>query len=188
LLVASDSPISISYLQKLFQKENITLKTATRTSHLRNETERLKWYYQPPICPIPTTRPYRGGVWGVPAERLIDIDEFALYLCDFERRRGRCPKGKRLVLTSKFSSKYKGKRLSVVMAVGCEGLVALMIVNGNLNHDLWKYFRQDNLIPRLCCNRVLMCDNLSAHFGCEEMVRSNGHLMLFRPAYSPDPR
>jgi transposase len=73
-------------------------------------------------------------------------------------------------------------------ALGLEGLVASMTLDGFTDGDVFVAFLQEVLVPHLCPGQVVIMDNLKAHkvagvtVACAEAKVS----LLYLPPYSPD--
>jgi transposase len=73
-------------------------------------------------------------------------------------------------------------------ALGLEGLVAVMTVEGFTNGDVFLAFLQELLVPQLHPGQSLILDNLKAHkvAGVAAACAAAGVRLLYLPPYSPD--
>lgn len=83
----------------------------------------------------------------------ISVDETCFYLSDTQRR-GWCPKGGRL-RKCKMVSRIK---VSMLLAIDREGVVAHSTIRGNFNTELFAEF-----VARLPCGRPIVLDNVAFH-------------------------
>lgn len=82
----------------------------------------------------------------------------------------------------------RGTNLSVLGALGKQGLVGFAWQEGAMTRaDVEGFFAED-LLPRLLPGSVLVLDNASIHKGgrIEALVEQAGCRVLYLPAYSPD--
>jgi transposase len=119
-----------------------------------------------------------------PAERLIFLDESGA-MTNMVRRHGRGPIGQRVV------SAVPGghwETVSMIGAIGVNGMVASMAVQGAVDGEAFKAYVREILVPQLCGGDVLVMDNLSSHkvAGVREMIERTGAKLMYLPPYSPD--
>ena len=99
--------------------------------------------------------------------------------------RARAEKGKRA-----YSSKpsKKGKNVSLVGALGLQGIIAHSSLIGATDRVTFEAFIYQKLVPQLWAGACVMMDNCSIHLG--EMVRESietvGAKLIYLPPYSPD--
>jgi len=81
-----------------------------------------------------------------------------------------------------------GKNVSVVSAIGLEGVVAYQAVYGSLDSLGFESFLATRLLPKLRRGDCLVLDNCSIHKtdDIRKLCRKAGVELLFLPPYSPD--
>ena len=81
-----------------------------------------------------------------------------------------------------------GKNITIIGALGIEGLSAVMTIDGATDGDVFAAYVEQVLIPTLKDKEIVVMDNLGAHRGkrIKELVEGAGAEMKFLPAYSPD--
>lgn len=81
-----------------------------------------------------------------------------------------------------------GQNLSVIGAVGLQGMVAALSVEGAGDTDVFDVFVRQVLVPALTPGAVVLLDNLNVHHASciEQAVRAAQGQVIFRPSYSPD--
>ena len=81
-----------------------------------------------------------------------------------------------------------GKNISVVSAIGLEGVVAYQAVYGSLDSLGFEAFLANRLLPKLQRGDCLVLDNCSIHKtdDIRKLCRKAGVALLFLPPYSPD--
>ena len=115
------------------------------------------------------------------------LDESA-GLTSMARRYGRSPRGQRATAKVPFGH---WKRLSVLSALGIEGVLATMSVEAATDGDTFAAYLEQVLLPVLRQHKpdaVLVMDNLRPHKTPEVQAVLDGSGFLYRylPAYSPD--
>jgi len=82
----------------------------------------------------------------------------------------------------------RGKNVSTIAALTCDGIVATKIQEGAIKADVFEQFVQERLAPYLRPGKVLLLDNSRIHKSekLREIVAKSGAKLLFLPAYSPD--
>jgi transposase len=81
----------------------------------------------------------------------------------------------------------KGRTNAIGALVG-KALLTVVLLAGSVNTQIFTCWVQQDLIPNLPANSVIVMDNASFHKG-EEMRNSiidAGHILLYLPPYSPD--
>jgi len=86
-----------------------------------------------------------AGVGGIAPERLVFIDESAV-LTSMVRRYGRSPRGQRAYAKVPFGN---WKRLSVLSALGIEGVLATMSIDDATDGDTFAAYLEQVLLPVL---------------------------------------
>jgi transposase len=101
------------------------------------------------------------------------------------RRRGRAPRGVRLVCPVPHGH---WKTTTFVAALAVTGLIAPMVIDGAMNGDLFEAYVEQVLLPTLKAGDVVVMDNLSSHKRARvrELIEAAGCTLLFLPPYSPD--
>jgi len=119
--------------------------------------------------------------------RLVFLDESSIDNTAFSRKYGRAYEGRRAY--GQFPKAKKG-RISLIVAIGWEGLITFHVVPGSATADDFAYFMMYCLAPMLeNSNRVVIMDNARIHHAVPEVevaYGNLGHKWRFLPAYSPD--
>jgi len=128
-----------------------------------------------------------AGVGGLAPERLVFLDECGV-LTGMARLYGRSPRGTRAPGTAPCGS---WTRLSVLGALGHEGVLAAMSVEGATSGAVFRAYLEQVLLPALRERKpdaVLVMDNLGAHKTPEvrELLDGSGFPYRYLPSYSPD--
>ena len=97
----------------------------------------------------------------------------------------RAPRGQRAQATKPVN---RGCHVTMLGALGCEGLVAAMTVEGFTDGEVFLAFLREALVPQLRPGQRLIMDNLKAHkvAGVAEACAAAGVRLLYVPPYSPD--
>ena len=128
-----------------------------------------------------------AGVGGLAPERLVFLDECGV-LTGMARLYGRSPRGTRAPGTAPCGS---WTRLSVLGALGHEGMLAAMSVEGATGGAVFHAYLERVLLPALRERKpdaVLVMDNLRAHKtpAVRELLDGSGFPYRYLPSYSPD--
>jgi transposase len=128
-----------------------------------------------------------AGIGGIAPERLVFLDESAV-LTNMARRYGRSPRGQRAYAKVPFGH---WKRLSVLSALGLEGVLATMSVADATDGATFTAYLEQVLLPVLRERKpdaVLVMDNLRPHKTPEVQAVLDGSGFPYRylPSYSPD--
>src|SRR4029079_15471641 len=120
-------------------------------------------------------------------ERLVFLDESAV-LTSMARRYGRSPRGQRATAKVPFGT---WERLSVLSALGIEGVLATMSVEDATDGAIFAAYLEQVLLPVLREHKpdaVLVMDNLRPHKTPEvqAVLDLSGFAYRYLPAYSPD--
>lgn len=101
------------------------------------------------------------------------------------RLRGRSAKGKRLVAHVPHGH---WKTTTFLAALRSSGLTAPLVVDGAINGAIFLAYVQQQLVPTLKADDIVVMDNLSAHkvAGVKEAIEAAGASVLYLPPYSPD--
>ena len=127
------------------------------------------------------------GVGGIGAERLVFLDECGV-LTTLSRLRGRSPRGTRACASAPFGH---WTRLTVLGALGAEGIVGAMSVEAATDAAVFHAYLDRVLLPELRRTKpdaVLVMDNLPAHKTPQvrALLDRSGFAYRHLPAYSPD--
>jgi transposase len=81
-----------------------------------------------------------------------------------------------------------GRNLSVIGALGLQGMVAALSVEGAVDTDVFDVFVRQVLVPALQPGDIVLLDNLNVHHASciEQAVQTAQGQVIFLPAYSPD--
>lgn len=128
-----------------------------------------------------------AGVGGVVPERLVCLDECGV-LTNMACLHGRAPRGQR-ALASVPAGRWE--RLTVLGALGVDGIVAAMSVEAATDGAVFLAYLDQVLLPKLQEVRpdaVLLMDNLAAHKtpAVRALLDASGFAYRYLPAYSPD--
>ena len=128
-----------------------------------------------------------AGVGGIAPERLLFLDECGV-LTNMARLYGRSPRGERAFATVPCG---RWERLSVLGALGHEGMVASMSIQAATDGAVFRAYLEQVLLPELRRARpdaVIVMDNLAAHKTPEvrALLDGSGFAYRYLPAYSPD--
>ena len=115
-----------------------------------------------------------AGLGGMAPDRLVFLDESAV-LTSMARRYGRSPRGQRAFAKVPFGT---WKRLSVLSALGIEGVLATMSIEAATDGDTFAAYLE----------AVPVMDNLRPHKTPEVQAVLDGSGFPYRylPSYSPD--
>jgi transposase len=128
-----------------------------------------------------------AGIGGIAPERLVFVDECGV-LTSMARLYGRSRRGTRALGTVPCGH---WTRLTVVGALGMEGIVAAMSVKAALNGATFAAYLDQVLLPALRRGKpdaVLVLDNLAAHktTAVRALLDHSGFPYHYLPSYSPD--
>ena len=124
-------------------------------------------------------------------EQFVWLDETGFDNRTYMRRYGYAIRGD----TARYHrSLYRGTRVSAIVALSTDGLVAMKLINGTTNANTFFDFARGDLIPYmnsfdgLSPKSIIILDNCSIHRVEEvlELFRSTGIVVMFLPPYSPD--
>ena len=124
-------------------------------------------------------------------EMFVWVDETGCDRRDQVRKYGYALRGERLVY-HRFL--YRGTRLSAIVAMTCEGVMAKELTVGAIDGSKLSNFLRGKLIPKMqpfdgeSKHSILIVDNCSIHHVQEvkDLLRDTGILYFFLPPYSPD--
>jgi len=120
----------------------------------------------------------------VDVEKLVFLDESAVNTA-MVRDSGRCPRGERLVAPAPAGL---WQTSTLVAAVGLDGVVAPMVIDGPLNGASFAQYVEQSLVPELLPGTIVVMDNLPVHKGkrVADAIAAAGCTLVFLPPYSPD--
>lgn len=120
----------------------------------------------------------------IDADRLVFLDETGL-TTDMARLRGWGRGGQRVVDATPCGRWHTN---SLISAVGFDGVLAAMVLDGPLNGEWFTHFCEQLLAPVLPAGSIVVLDNLGAHKVCAAATALErvGCSLAFLPPYSPD--
>ena len=112
------------------------------------------------------------------------VDESSVNLA-MTRLYGRAPAEERVV--GSVPQNY-GPNVTMLGALGIQGLQAAMTVNGATDADVFRTYVKQVLGPTLIPGDIVVMDNLQAHkaVGVQQALARRGARLLYLPPYSPD--
>lgn len=127
---------------------------------------------------------FRAVVAPLDQSRFIFVDETSTNLAR-TRSYARAPRGQRVYGTV---PRNHGPNVSVIGALGLQGMVAALSVEGAVDTDVFDVFVRQVLVPALRPGDVVLLDNLNVHHASciEEAVQAAQGRVIFLPSYSPD--
>jgi transposase len=127
---------------------------------------------------------WEDSLAGLDLNRLVFFDESGVNTL-MARLRGRCPKGKRLVVSSPAGCYTT---LTLMSAIRLDGIVAPMLLDGPVNAETFAGYVENCLVPALEPGDILIMDNLPAHKSVRitQAVEGAGCKLVYLPPYSPD--
>jgi transposase len=117
-------------------------------------------------------------------EQLIFVDETGSHI-DMARAYGWAPRGQRAYAAK---PRNRGQALTLIGALGVNGLVATMTVTGGTDGEVFRSYVEQVLVPQLRAGTVVLMDNLKAHKvpGIREAIEAAHATLRYLPSYSPD--
>lgn len=81
-----------------------------------------------------------------------------------------------------------GRNITVLGALSCYGLDAVMTVEGAADAAVFRAYVQQVLAPTLKPGDIVVMDNLSVHkvAGIKQAIQAAGASLIYLPPYSPD--
>jgi transposase len=127
---------------------------------------------------------YRQHIAALDLRRLKFVDESSVNLA-MTRLFGRAPAGERVV--GSVPQNY-GPNVTMLGALGLQGLQAVMTVNGATDADVFRTYVKQVLGPTLIPGDIVVMDNLQAHkaVGVQQALARRGARLVYLPPYSPD--
>jgi transposase len=115
---------------------------------------------------------------------LIFLDEAGCHQA-MTRLYARAPRGQRAQATKPVN---RGRPITMLGALGLQGLTAAMTVEGFTDGAVLLAFLHEVLLPQLRPGQILIMDNLKAHkvAGVAAACAAAGVRLLYLPPYSPD--
>jgi transposase len=115
---------------------------------------------------------------------LIFIDEFGINIA-MTRTRARAPRGQRAEVVEPFK---RGSNISVISALGLQGVGASMMIEGAINAPVFDAYVDHFLVPTLRPGNIVLLDNVKFHYSKSAIksIEAAGAAVLYLPAYSPD--
>lgn len=115
---------------------------------------------------------------------IIYIDESG-FAHDMPRTHGYAPIGERCYGVQDWHAKGRSNAIGALMD---KALLTISLFKTNVNADIFTVWVEQDLLPKLPDNSVLVMDNASFHKRQDtlEMIEKAGHTALFLPPYSPD--
>ncbi|KAH3759098.1 hypothetical protein Pelo_9106 [Pelomyxa schiedti] len=145
----------------------------------RNEAQRRAWFTN-----TLTETPH--GIFCVPVEVLLDLDEMGCTLLDTARRKGHSLPGQ----PGRTHHPPQSKHLTLIMGADVNvGSLGCFVFPGTLNTSLFYVWLAVVLLPQIRGQkRILLMDNHKAHLhpSIFALVAQEGHLLVPRPVASPD--
>ena len=119
----------------------------------------------------------------MPHGRFLFVDEPGVNT-NMARRYGRAPKGER---AHEVIPRNTPPNLSLVGAMGRDGLICSMELEGAVDGSAFLVFIEEVLGPRLKKGDFVVMDNLNTHCSpkVEAALYARGAFLLFLPRYSP---
>jgi len=79
-------------------------------------------------------------------------------------------------------------RTNVIGALQGKKLLTVSLFDGPINGDIFESWLQQDLIPKLPLQSVVIMDNAAFHkrAATHELLNKAGHTLMFLPPYSPD--
>ena len=101
------------------------------------------------------------------------------------RRYGRSPRGARLNVGIPHGH---WKVTTLVSGLGLGGIVAPMVLDGPINHEIFLAYVEQFLAPALKPGDIVIMDNLPSHKGDDvrQAIEAAGATLRYLPPYSPD--
>jgi transposase len=83
---------------------------------------------------------------------------------------------------------HPSKRTNVIGALVGKSLLTVSIFECNVNTSVFNSWVEQDLIPKLPINSVVVTDNASFHKSplLKTMIEKAGHILEYLPPYSPD--
>jgi transposase len=127
---------------------------------------------------------FREAVEAIESKDLVFIDESGFSLSLYQHY-GWAARKERLVEAVPFN---RGKNLSVLGALGLQGMLSFRHKPGAMKREDVEAFLREDVLPSLLAGSVLVLDNARIHHGgrIRAIVEEAGCSVLYLPPYSPD--
>lgn len=127
---------------------------------------------------------FRHWTFSIDLRNLVFVDEAGIHL-GMTRLKGRAAKGERV---HDVCPRNVGQNISLIGAIGLEGLIATMTILGSVNTDVFLTYLLEVLIPQLWVGAIVVMDNLPVHHAqrVQQAIEAAGAKLVFLPPYSPD--
>ena len=101
------------------------------------------------------------------------------------RRYGRARRGQRV---HDAVPENWGRNVTVLASLSCQGLEAVMTIEGAADAAVFRAYVSEVLAPTLKPGDVVVMDNLGAHKaqGIRSAIEASGATLMYLPPYSPD--
>lgn len=115
---------------------------------------------------------------------MLFVDETGSHI-DLARAYAWAPRGQRAHAAK---PRNRGHALTLIGAMGINGLVATMTVEGGTDGEVFRSYVEQVLVPQLRPGQVVVLDNLKAHkvAGIREAIEAAQATLCYLPSYSPD--
>jgi len=115
---------------------------------------------------------------------LIFVDETGSHI-DMARLYAWAPRGQRAYAAK---PRNRGQALTLIGAMGVQGLGATMAVAGGTDGEVFRCYVDQVLVPHLRPGNIVLMDNLKAHKvpGIREALETAHATLRYLPSYSPD--
>ncbi|WP_349282636.1 IS630 family transposase (plasmid) [Polaromonas hydrogenivorans] len=129
-------------------------------------------------------RQYWQGIARHAPARLKFVDESGVNIA-MTRRYGRARRGQRV---HDAVPKNWGRNVTVLGSLSCQGLEAVMTIEGATDGAVFFAYVSQVLAPTLKPGDVVVMDNLGAHKvdGIRSAIEARGAALMYLPPYSPD--
>lgn len=117
--------------------------------------------------------------------RLIVYSDESGFAHDMPRTHGYALKGKRCYGSCDWGAKG---RTNVIGALLGQALLTVALLKGNVNTEVFIAWVEQDLIPKLPTESVLVVDNAAFHKDprIRDLLEASGHFLEYLPPYSPD--
>ena len=114
----------------------------------------------------------------------VSLDEFSAISTD-RPRRGWCKRGRKLYIQSRPATRHK---VSCIVAIGKEGVLACQVVKGAVNKLSFVEFMTTMLCGGSLRGRTVLMDNVAFHKSVDilQLCADHGAHVAFTPPYSPE--
>ena len=101
------------------------------------------------------------------------------------RTHGYSTKGKRCYGNHDWGAKGRTNAIGALLG---QTLIAVGLIFGSVNTEVFTSWTKQILLPNLATNSVIVMDNASFHKGkdMQKIIEDAGHTLLYLPPYSPD--